>query len=258
MYNLAVANKVKLTVIIPSYNELPNLRKGVLDKIDQYLSRQDYSFEVIVVDDGSDDGSSQFVDKFISKKNNFKQIKSPHLGKAGAVTTGMLAAKGEVRLFTDMDQATPIEELEHLMPFFEKGFDIVIGSRLNSREGSPFSRKLMSWGMIFLRKIMVGVNEIQDTQCGFKMFTASSADKLFGNLKKFHNGYAELSGSNVTAGFDVELLYMASKMKYRIKEVPVEWLYVETRRVNPINDSINGLIDLIRISTNKYRGKYKV
>jgi len=253
-----VAEKVKLSVIIPSYNELPNLRKGVLDKIEHYLSQQKYSWEVIVVDDGSDDGSSEFVEKFVSKNKKITQIKSAHLGKAGAVTTGMLEANGEIRLFTDMDQATPIEEVEKLLPHIDEKYDIVIGSRKTDRKGSPLSRLIMSRTYIYLRKIMVGVYSIEDTQCGFKMFTASSANKLFRKLKELHNGYDELSGSNVTAGFDVELLYLATKMKYKIKEVPVEWLYVESRRVNPLNDSINGFIDLIRISSNKVQGKYKI
>ena len=126
-----------LSVIIPSYNEAGNLRKGVLDKIDHYLTRQSYSHEVIIVDDGSDDGSVEFVEKFASENKGFKLIKNNHLGKAGAVTTGMLEAKGEVRLFTDMDQATPIEEVEKLLPFFSEGYDVVIGSRSSTRKGSP-------------------------------------------------------------------------------------------------------------------------
>lgn len=250
-------SKVYLSVIIPSYNEMPNLRKGVLDKIDHYLSRQKYSHEVIIVDDGSDDGSSEFVEKFVKENSNFRLIRGSHSGKAGAVTRGMLQALGEIRLFTDMDQATPIEEIEKLLPYFSEGYDIVIGSR-TSRKGSPFTRRLMSKGMIILRKLMVGIYEIHDTQCGFKMFTDEAANKLFKKITEFHHGYSVIHGSNVTAGFDVELLYIAEKMNYKIKEVPVEWLYVESRRVSPINDSINGLIDLLRISSSRLRGKYKV
>lgn len=233
-----------------------NLRKGVLDKIDHYLSRQNYSYEVIVVDDGSDDGGTEFVEKFASENKEFRLIKNNHLGKAGAVTSGMLAAKGEVRLFTDMDQATPIEETEKLLPYFNEGFDVVIGSRNTTRKGSPFTRRVMSRGMIVLRKLMVGIYEIHDTQCGFKAFSSKSSEKLFNRINELHHGFAKISGSNVTAGFDIELLYLAEKMGYKIKEVPVEWLYVETRRVNPINDSINGLIDLVRIRANIFKKIY--
>jgi glycosyltransferase involved in cell wall biosynthesis len=250
-------NKVYLSVIIPSYNEIPNLRKGVLDKIDHYLSRQKYTYEVIIVDDGSSDGSTDFVEKFTKDNKNFRLIKNNHTGKAGAVTRGMLDANGEIRLFTDMDQATPIEEAEKLLPFFSKGFDVVIGSR-TQRVGSPISRRLMSKSMIILRKLTVGVNEIHDTQCGFKMFTQEASLKLFRKLSDFHKGYNSIHGSNVTAGFDVELLYIASKMGFKIKEVPVEWLYVESRRVSPIKDSINGLMDLFQITSNKFTNKYKI
>jgi len=251
-------SQVYLSVIIPSYNEAGNLRKGVLDKIDHYLSRQKYSYEVIVIDDGSDDGSAEFVEKFASENKNFTLIKGGHCGKAGAVTSGMLAAKGEIRLFTDMDQATPIEEVEKLLPFFEEGYDVVIGSRNDNRKGSPLSRRVMSKSIIILRKLMVGIYQVHDTQCGFKMFTAQAANKLFKKNYDFHHGFSKIHGSNVTAGFDVEILYMATKMGYKIKEVSVEWLYVETRRVSPISDSIHGLVDLTRISLNKFSGKYKL
>jgi dolichyl-phosphate beta-glucosyltransferase len=236
---------------------MSNLRKGVLDKIDHYLSRQKYTYEVIVVDDGSDDGSDVFVENFTKDNKNFRLIKNSHSGKAGAVTRGMLEAKGEFRLFTDMDQAAPIEETEKLLPYLEKDFDIAIGSRV-SRKGSPLSRRFMSKSMIVLRKLMVGIYEIHDTQCGFKMFTADSADKLFKKINDLHGGFAQIHGSNVTAGFDVELLYIAHKMGYRIKEVPIDWLFVESRRVSPISDSINGLKDLTRISANKFSGKYNL
>lgn len=250
-------NKVHLSVIIPSYNEMPNLRKGVLDKLDHYLSRQKYSWEVIIVDDGSNDGSAEFTNKFVKENKNFRLIQGSHSGKAGAVTKGMLEAHGEIRLFTDMDQATPIEEVEKMIPYFSKGFDIVIGSRL-VRTGSPLSRRIMSQGMIILRKMTVGITEINDTQCGFKMFSEESAKKLFSKISDLHHGFSTISGSNVTAGFDVELLYIASKMGYKIKEVPVEWLFVESRRVSPIKDSINGLLDLFEISSNRLTGKYNL
>lgn len=208
------------------------------------------------MDDGSDDGSTEFVEKFAKDNKKVRLIKNNHLGKAGAVASGMLAAKGKIRLFTDMDQATPIEETEKLLPYFAQGFDVVIGSRNTTRKGSPFTRRVMSRGMIVLRKLMVGIFDIHDTQCGFKAFSDVSAEKLFKKLNNLHQGFTKITGSNVTAGFDIELLYMADKMGFKIKEVPVEWLYVETRRVNPINDSINGLIDLIRIRTNIFKKVY--
>ncbi len=248
--------KIFLSVVIPSYDEMANLQKGVLDKVKHFLEKKKYGYEVIVVDDGSKDGSIEFVEAFTKENPNFRIIKNEHLGKAGAVTAGVLAAEGEHILFTDMDQATPIEEVEKLMPCFDKGFDIVIGSRSGTRKGAPWTRMLMAKGMITLRTLLVGLPGISDTQCGFKCFKKDAAKKLFKKIYDFHHGFKRVSGSSVSAGFDVELLYLAQKMKYKVKEVPVNWLYVETRRVSPLKDSIEGFLDLIRIKINDIRGQY--
>ena len=245
-----------LSVVIPSYDEMANLQKGVLDKVEHFLSKKKYYYEVIIVDDGSTDGSVDFVKKFIKDNNNFRIIENPHLGKAGAVTAGVLSSKGDYALFSDMDQATPIEEVDKLLPYFEEGYDVVIGSRRFQRKGAPWTRRLMARGMIFLRTFLVNMRGVSDTQCGFKMFKKEASQKLFNKINKLHNNFKKVSGSNVSAGFDVELLYIAQKMGYKIKEVPVNWLYVETRRVNPLKDSIGGLIDLIRIKIKALRGEY--
>lgn len=235
---------------------MANLQKGVLDKVEHFLSKQKYTYEVIVVDDGSNDGSAEFVERFLREVKNFRIVKGSHSGKAGAVTAGVLASKGEWVLFTDMDQATPIEEVNKLLPFADK-FDIVIGSRSSTRKGAPWTRLLMAKGMMVLRSVIVGVRGINDTQCGFKLFKKDVAYNLFSKLETFHKGYKKISGSSVKAGFDVELLFLALKMGYTIKEVGVEWLYVETRRVSPVKDSIEAVEDLFQIKINDILGKYK-
>lgn len=250
-------SKIFLSVVIPSYNERANLQKGVLDKVEHYLSNQKYSWEVIVVDDGSTDGSVDFVEEFSKENPHFKLIKNNHLGKAGEVTRGILEAVGEYILFTDTDQATPIEEINKLLPYFNKGFDIVICSRSSQRRGAPWTRLVMAKGMVILRTIIVGISGISDTQCGFKAFRHDVARKLFEKINKINKGFSEISGSRVSAGFDVELLYLAQKMGYKVKEVPVNWLYVETRRVSPLRDSLDGLVDLIKIKMNALSGVYK-
>jgi dolichyl-phosphate beta-glucosyltransferase len=250
-------DRVFLSVIIPSYDEMANLQKGVLDKVEHFLDKKQLPCEVIIVDDGSTDGSADFVKKFSSGNSHFRLIENSHLGKAGAVTAGVLNSKGDYVLFTDMDQATPIEEIDKLLPYFDKGYDIVIGSRKDQRKGSPWTRKLMAKGMVILRTLLVGLRGISDTQCGFKMFKREAAEKLFSKINKLHNNFKKVSGSSVSAGFDVELLYIAKNLGYKIKEVPVDWLYVETRRVNPIKDSIAGVMDLIRIKIKDFRGEYK-
>lgn len=235
---------------------MTNLRKGVLEKVQHFLQKKKYSYEVIIVDDGSKDGSVEFVENFTEENSHFTIIKNSHTGKAGAVTTGMLAAKGTYVLFTDMDQATPIEEIDKLIPSFEQGYDIVIGSRNNERKGSPFIRLFISRASMFLRKKLVGLEDISDTQCGFKVFKYAVAQKLFKKIYEIHHGFQKVSGSNVTSGFDVEFLYIAEKMGYKIKEVSVSWLYVETRRVSPVRDSIEGLKELFRIRANSKKGSY--
>ncbi len=250
-------NKFLLSVVIPSYNEMANLQKGTLDKVMGYLSRQKYDFEVIVVDDGSNDGSREFVANFVKQNKRVKLIEGRHSGKAGAVTQGVLAAKGDFVLFTDMDQATPIEEVEKLLPQIEKGYDVVIGSREGQRKGAPLTRKIMARSMVFLRSVIVGIPNIKDTQCGFKLFKKEAAREIFSKVKKVHNGFKSIKGSSVTAGFDIEVLYIAEQMNYKIKEIPVTWLYVETRRVSPVKDSIEGVFDLLHIKRNIISGVYK-
>lgn len=234
---------------------MANLQKGVLDKISHFLSKQDFSHEVIVVDDGSTDGSVEFVEEFIKDEPHFSLLKNSHMGKGGAVSSGMLKGKGQWKLFIDMDQAAPIEEINKLLPF-TKSYDIVIGSRSNQRKDAPWTRIIMANGMIILRKILIGLFDISDTQCGFKLFRKDAAEKIFMKLAEIHN-FKKISGSAVTAGFDIEILLLAKKFKYKIKEVPVKWLYVESRRVSPIIDSIEGVLDLLQIRLNMFSGKYR-
>lgn len=251
-------SELSLSVIIPCFEEMANLQKGVLEKVNRYLQKRKDSFEVIIVDDGSKDGSVSFIENFIKENKNFRLIKNSHTGKGGAVTTGVLASNGAVVLFTDMDQATPIEEIEKLLPFFDKKYDIVIGSRSNARKGSPLIRLFISRANIVLRKLIVGIPDISDTQCGFKMFRRNVAKDLFTKINIVHNNFKAISGSSVSSGFDVELLYIAEKTGYKIKEVAVNWLYVETRRVNPVKDSVDGVMELLRIKRNAMSGKYNV
>lgn len=245
-----------LSVVIPSYNELANLRKGTLDKVGHYFERKKHNYEVVVVDDGSDDGSLEFVREFVKENPKFRLIENNHTGKAGAVTAGVLVSKGDYILFCDMDQATPIEEVEKLLDAAQSGYDIAIGSRSTTRRGAPWTRQLMARSMIMLRSILVGFPEIQDTQCGFKLFSKKAAREIFDKVKALHRGFKSIHNSSVTAGFDIELLYIGKKMGYEIQEVPVDWFYVESRRVSPIKDSIEGLLDLIQIKKNIIKGIY--
>lgn len=244
-----------LSIVIPAYNEETNIRLGVLDKVSRYLERQPFAWEVLLVDDGSTDGTGKLLDSFIKINPGFAVIHNPHKGKAGTVITGMLKARGSIIVFSDLDQATPISELEHLLPWFDKGFDVVIGSRNRKREGAPFSRVVMARGFMLLRTIILGLRGITDTQCGFKGFKRVVAKSIFSRLE-LYNDHDYASGPMVTAGFDIEVLFLAKRLGFKIREVPVEWHYVETRRVSPIKDSWQGFVDMLRIRENAWRGKY--
>lgn len=248
--------KPYLSVVIPAYNEETNIRLGALDKVVRFMDDLSYSWEVLLTDDGSTDGTKGLLEEFALTNPGFRVIHSIHQGKALTVIAGVLAAKGEIVLFTDLDQATPIGEVEKLLPWFKKGFDVVIGSRSNRREGAPLTRRVMARGFIILRSFFLGLHGIADTQCGFKAFRQPVARDIFSRLK-LYSDHHEVEGSMVTAGFDIEVLFLARKLGYTIKEVPVEWHYVETRRVNPIKDSWQGLLDIVRIRVNSIYGLYR-
>lgn len=247
-------DNIYLSVVIPCYNEERNIRLGALENAAHFLKKKNYKYEVILVDDGSTDESINLISKFISEHKRFILFRRPHQGKAAAVTSGVLKAQGKIILFTDLDQATPINQIDSLLPWFDKKFDIVIGSRNSTRRGAPFLRLAMARGFMLLRNLVLNLG-IQDTQCGFKMFTRKSAFDIFPRLKVFHL-YRRVSGSTVTAGFDVELLYLAKILRYKIAEIPVEWHYQETRHVNLIKDSWESFFDLLKIRWNSFRGVY--
>lgn len=243
----------KISVVIPSYNELANIKKGALERVGNYLKNLKIDYEVIVVDDGSSDTSVDLVKEYVSKNKNFKLVQNKHGGKAMAVLTGMEKAEGDVVLFTDMDQATPINQLDKFIPKFEHGYDIVIGSR-SGRRGAPLVRKLSAWGFSVFRRIILGL-PFKDTQCGFKAFNKASIDKILPKIKN-EWGVVHFKGGAVNAGFDVELLYLAKKYGFKITEVPVEWNYVDTERVQVIKDALAAIYDMLRIRWSDLVEKY--
>jgi len=250
-----MAKNIYLSVVIPAYNEEENIKSGSLKQVSDYLKRQKYSWEVIVVDDGSTDGTARLAEKFAKRSDGFRVLKKRHKGKARTVIEGMLDAKGDIVLFTDMDQATPIDQVSKFLREFESGADVVIGSR-TGRKGAPVVRKLMALGFMVLRTVVLRL-PYRDTQCGCKAFTRESAREIFSRLKVFGDRQ-EVKGAQVNAGFDLEVLYVARKLGLRVVEVPVKWQHKGTVRVNPLRDSVYGLRDLLRVRMNAIRGMYKV
>ena len=248
-------DKPFLSVVIPAFNEEHNLRAGVLDQVNSYLEKQNYSWEVLLVDDGSEDKTVEMAKKYVKEHANFTFLEEPHRGKGGTVIAGMLEAKGEHILFTDMDQSTPINQLEKVLPKFNEGFDIVIGSRAG-REGAPLIRKLMAYGFAFLRLIVLRL-PYKDTQCGFKAFKKSAAVKIFSKMKNLLER-KNVHGSSLSAGFDVEILYLARKMGFKVAEVPIDWHYHEGTKKNPIIESWIGFKGIIAVRLKSLMGYYKL
>jgi len=245
-----------LSVVIPCYNEEKNLKRGVLDEIEKYLKKQDFSSEVIISDDGSTDGSLKFLDKYIKYHPRFKLLRNRHAGKPYALKAGLKSVKGEIILFTDMDQSAPITELRKLLPYFKENYKVVIGSRGLTRKNFPLYRQLASVIFRFLRQGLL-LREIVDTQCGFKAFEREVAREIFSKLTIFKEE-KKVKGWRVTA-YDVEALFIAKKLSFRIKEVPVNWEDKDVARgkqKNFIKESWEMFTEILRVRLNDLKEKY--
>ncbi len=245
-----------LSVVIPAYNEEINLKRGVLDSVYEYLKSKDFTWEVIILDDGSGDKTTRLVAEFAKKHKNFFLKKEPHRGKGGTLIAGADYANGEYILFADMDQSTPMDQFDKFIPKLKDGYDVAIGSR-SGRPGQPLIRKVMAYGFVILRTIILRL-PFKDTQCGFKVYKRSVANEIFKRTQIYKKGNVSKMGS-VTAGFDIEVLYIARKLGLKIIEIPVEWYeYGQRKEVNPISDSIEGLRGILMVRLNALKGKYKV
>jgi glycosyltransferase involved in cell wall biosynthesis len=252
--------ELSISVIIPCYNEEKNLQRGVLEEVYAYLRRQGYRWEVIIADDGSTDRSRELVAGIIAEKPGFRLVALPHGGKPAAIWGGLQHASGEAVLFTDMDQSTPIGELDKLLPWYREGYDVVIGSRGTSREGFSVLRQVGSWVFRTMRSAFL-LREIHDTQCGFKLFRRGPVIEIFPQLQFFQEEAP--SGWKVTA-YDVELLYLFDRAGYSIQEVEVAW---ENRDVSDtkgqggelgryMRESWSMAREVVRVNVNRVRGLY--
>ena len=237
-----------LSVIIPAYNEEKRLTK-TLENIDEYLVKQEYDYETLVVNDGSTDKTAQVTEGLELRIKNLRLVDNKkNNGKGYVVRQGMLEAKGDFRLFTDADNSTSIEQIEKMWPEFEKGADVIIGSR--DIKGAvldppqPWLRHIiLGEGFKLYRKIIAGLWNIQDSQCGFKCFKKEVAEKVFPKCKI--NRFA----------FDPEILIIAQKMGYKIKEIPVYWKNDPESKVKA-KWMVNMAIDLLKIRWNLIIRKY--
>lgn len=228
---------IYLSIIIPTYNEEKRL-PGTLDFILAFLKKQPYETEVIISDDGSRDRTVKIAAEKLKFVQSQVLVSPKNVGKGNAVKRGILAAKGKYLLMTDADLSTPIEEVRRFLKHLEAEDDIVIGSRaledsrIEIHQG--FHREMM--GKVYNRLArLLSFRGINDSQCGFKCFRAEAAKKLF-NLQKI-NGFS----------FDAEIVFLAQKKGYKIREEPVIWRNSAQSRVRLIKDPLAMFFDLLRI-----------
>ena len=226
-----------LSVVIPCYNEEKRLGP-TLDKILAYLRRQNYSWEILVSDDGSTDPTAKLAKEKLEGLPHKILRNVYNEGKGQAVKRGMLAARAPFVLFTDADLSTPIEEVEKLLCKLQDGFDVAIGSRgLDASQVEvPQNILRQSMGKIFNRIARwASFKEIHDSQCGFKCFHRDAAEKLFSAQK--------LKGFS----FDAEIMYLAQKRGMKVAEVPVIWRNSPSSRVHILKDTFVMFVDIFRI-----------
>lgn len=245
-----------LSIIIPAYNEslrLPQTMRTVME----HVKTLPYPVEVLVVDDGSTDDTVALAEDVARNYPEIHIIKNDHRGKGYTVRTGMLTATGKYIVFTDADLAVPIEETDKLMPHLEAGYDVVIGSREGTgarRIGEPGYRHFMGRVFNFIIRVIT-LGGFQDTQCGFKAFSQEAALVLF-NSARLYGENAELITDAAVTGFDVEILFLAVKYGYKVKEIPVKWIYGTETKVNPLKDSWRNFKDVVSVRLNDLAGKY--
>ena len=241
-----------LTIVIPAYNEAKRL-PGSLEKIGNFLREQSYRSEVLIVENGSTDATSDVVRAFaqsVTGDDPFSiELLHSDQGKGAAVKTGMLVGKGAHLFICDADLSMPIEEVNKFLPpqLPAGSFDVAIASREIAgavRYNEPGYRHLM--GRVFNRIVRtLIIPGIEDTQCGFKLFTRNAAQDIF--------PYQTINGW----GFDPEVLYIANSRKLRVVEIPINWYYMADSRVSPVRDTIKMLREVLKVRRNGMRGIYQ-
>ncbi|MEI8143384.1 MAG: dolichyl-phosphate beta-glucosyltransferase [Candidatus Berkelbacteria bacterium] len=238
--------KYDLSIVVPAYNEAKRI-KVLMEAIEKYVAKCDFRIETILVDNNSTDETVKIFESYHSRIPNLKVIEKKAQGKGGAVHEGMMKAEGDYILFTDADNSTPISEVDKLLPYAGK-YDVIIGSRYcaGGKLAIPQPLVRVIGGRIINFIIQtLAVPGIQDTQCGFKMFQNKAAKEIFG--KQTINGWS----------FDVEILAIARKTGYKIKEVGITWYDNPSSALSPIKDGLKMIADAWQVRKNIISGKYR-
>lgn len=237
----------KLSVVIPAYNEEHRIGK-TLAAVSEFLQKQTYPTEILVVNDGSKDRTAAIVAEYEKKIPNLTLVdnKENH-GKGWVTKQGMLKATGDIRLFMDADNSTRVEEVVKMLPFFEQGFDLVVGSRRIAGSDiavkQPWIRDFLGGVFRFIVHTLVPVG-VTDSQCGFKAFSKQAAETIFPKQSIYR------------WAFDVEILALARRRKYKIKEVPVRWINDAESHVK-FGGMVSMLLEVVQVRLNLWSGKYK-
>ena len=237
-----------LSVIIPAFNEEQKIGR-TLSRIRGYLTERNFNYELIVVDDCSTDSTPHIVRQMMAEDEHILMLRNGrNRGKGYSVKKGILNARGDYLLYTDADLSTPIEEFDKFTEWLDQGYDIVVGSRVIKGAEilipQPTYRILM--GVLFrtFRRLLM-LYHISDTQCGFKCYRREAAYEIF--PRQCIRGFT----------FDVEILYIAHKYNYKIKEVPIRWFNDPDSKVRLIKSSFKMLADLLLVKWNDLRGYYE-
>jgi glycosyltransferase involved in cell wall biosynthesis len=233
-----------LSIVIPAHNE-ENRLPDTLEQVFHFLEKQSFSSEVIIVENGSSDRTLNVAQEFAATHKYFRVMQSER-GKGAAVQRGMLEAKGEYCFMCDADLSMPVEEISKFIPPTLEGFDIAIGSREakgSVRYNEPPYRHFGGRGINFIIQLLI-LPGLNDTQCGFKCFRAEIARDIF-NCQTLH-GWS----------FDIELLYVARRRGYRVKEIPIHWYHFADSKVSALRDAVRMIQDIFRIRANAWRGMY--
>jgi len=237
---------IGLSIVIPAFNEDRRLA-GTLSNLTEFLAQHPWDWEVRVVDDGSVDQTAAVVEEWTKRESRIVLQREPHRGKGGAVKAGLLAARREFRFICDADLSMPVRELPRFLPPVLADFDVAIGSREGhaaKRIGEPWTRHIAGRTFNYLIQQLT-ISGIEDTQCGFKMFTASAVETVFPRVTVA--GWA----------FDIEVLFIARAQGMRIVEVPIEWHYRRESKLSLLRDGPRMFRELLRIRRQARRGEYR-
>jgi dolichyl-phosphate beta-glucosyltransferase len=237
-----------ISIVIPAFNESARLGP-TLDRVLEFICEQSWDVEVIVVDDGSRDGTAELVREYARRSPIVRLVQNEgNRGKGYSVRNGVLHAQGAIVLFTDADLSSPIEEAPKLIAALEEGADVAIGSRwvrtdLQTQRQSV-ARQVMGRTFNLLLRALLSL-DFKDTQCGFKAFRRTAAITLF-SLQRTEGW-----------GFDPEILFLANRLGFRVAEIPVVWAHDEGSRIRPVADGMMMMLEMLRIRWAALSGLYE-